>query len=51
MKKVNDNTNKAFTKEGYKQTAEVVDRLRKDVHFFHFSKSNIQQQQEEQSND
>ena len=51
MKKVNNNTNKAFTKEGYKQTAEVVDRLRKDVHFFHFSKSNIQQQQEEQSSD
>ena len=51
MRKVNDSINKAFTKDGYKQTAEVVDRLRKDIHFFHFSKSNIQQQQVERTND
>ena len=38
MRKVNDNICKAFTKEGYKQTSEFVDRLRKEVHFFHFSK-------------
>ena len=44
MKKVNDNICQAFTKEGYKQTAEFVDRLRKGVHFFHFSE--IQQQQQ-----
>ena len=43
MRKVNDNVCKAFTKEGYKQTAEFVDRLRKEVHFFHFSK--VQQKQ------
>jgi hypothetical protein len=42
MRKVNDNICQAFTKEGYKQTAEFVDRLRKGVHFFHFSK--VQQQ-------
>ena len=44
MRKVNDNVCQAFTKEGYKQTAEFVDRLRKGVHFFHFSK--VQQQQQ-----
>ena len=44
MRKVNDNICQAFTKEGYKQTAEFVDRLRKGVHFFHFSK--VQQQQQ-----
>lgn len=44
MRKVNDNVCKAFTKDGYKQTAEFVDRLRKEVHFFHFSK--VQQQQQ-----
>ena len=42
MRKVNDNICRAFTKEGYKQTSEFVDRLRKGVHFFHFSK--VQQQ-------
>ena len=46
MRKVNDNICQAFTKEGYKQTAEFVDRLRKGVHFFHFSK--VQQQQQQQ---
>ena len=45
MRKVNDNICQAFTKEGYKQTAEFVDRLRKGVHFFHFSKVQQQQQQ------
>ena len=44
MRKVNDNICRAFTKEGYKQTSEFVDRLRKEVHFFHFSK--VQQQQQ-----
>lgn len=43
MRRVNDNICRAFTKEGYKQTSEFVDRLRKGVHFFHFSK--VQQQQ------
>ena len=46
MRKVNDNICRAFTKEGYKQTSEFVDRLRKEVHFFHFFK--VQQQPEEQ---
>ena len=46
MRKVNDNICKAFTKEGYKQTSEFVDRLRKGVHFFHFSR--VQQQQQQQ---
>ena len=43
MRRVNDNVCKAFTKDGHKQTAEFVDRLRKGVHFFHFSK--VQQKQ------
>ena len=34
MKKVNRKVSEAFTKEGYKQCTEVVDRLRKEVHFF-----------------
>ena len=41
MRKVNDNICRAFTKEGYKQTSEFVDRLRKEVHFFHFSKVGV----------
>ena len=45
MRKVNNNMCQAFTKEGYKQTAEFVDRLRTGVHFFHFSKVQQQQQQ------
>ena len=44
MRRVNDNICQAFTKEGHKQTAEFVDRLRKGVYFFHFSK--VQQQQQ-----
>lgn len=36
MKKVNNQVSKAYTKEGYKQCPEFVDRLRKEVHFFHF---------------
>lgn len=34
MKKVNSKVSDAYTKEGYKQCSEVVDRLRKDVLFF-----------------
>ena len=36
MKKVNDLVSKAYTKEGLKQVPETVDRLRKEVQFFHF---------------
>ena len=36
MKKVNFQVSKAFTKEGLKQCSEYVDRLRSEVHFFHF---------------
>lgn len=36
MKKVNLQVSKAFTKEGLKQCSEYVDRLRSEVHFFHF---------------
>ena len=39
MKKVNNNVSRAFTKEGLKQCAEYVDRLRQEVHFFHFIKN------------
>jgi hypothetical protein len=35
MKKINKKVSDAYTKEGYKQCTEVVDRLRKDVVFFH----------------
>ena len=45
MRKVNNSLSKAFTKEGYKQSSEFVDRLRKEVHFFHFSRVQQQQQQ------
>ncbi len=38
MKKVNNQVAKAYTKEGYKQCPEFVDRLRREVHFFHFLK-------------
>ena len=38
MKKVNNQVSKAYTKEGYKQCPEFVDRLRKEVHFYHFLK-------------
>lgn len=41
MKKVNSQISKAYTKEGYKQCAEFVDRLRKEVHFFHFLKGQL----------
>ena len=34
MKKINRRVSDAYTKEGYKQCTEVVDRLRKDVMFF-----------------
>ena len=34
MKKVNSRVSEAYTKEGHKQCTEVVDRLRKEVHFF-----------------
>ena len=34
MKKVNRKVSEAFTKKGHKQCTEVVDRLRKEVHFF-----------------
>ena len=36
MKKVNFQVSKAFTKDGLKQCSEYVDRLRSEVHFFHF---------------
>ena len=39
MKKVNRKVSDAYTKEGYKQCTESVDRLRKKVHFFHFVKN------------
>ena len=48
MKKVNFQVSKAFTKEGHKQAPEFVDRLRKEVHFFHFSKAQKQREQQEQ---
>ena len=38
MKKVNFELSFAYTKEGFKQCPEYVDRLRKEVHFFHFVK-------------
>ena len=38
MKKVNNELSYAYTKEGFKQCSEYVDRLRKKVHFFHFLK-------------
>lgn len=41
MKKVNNQVSKAYTKEGFKQCAEFVDRLRKEVHFFHFLKGQL----------
>lgn len=41
MKKVNNQVAKAYTKEGYKQCPEFVDRLRKEVHFFHFLKGQL----------
>lgn len=41
MKKVNNQVSKAYTKEGYKQCPEFVDRLRKEVHFFHFLKGQL----------
>ena len=36
MRRVNLQVSNAFTKDGYKQCAEFVDRLRQEVHFFHF---------------
>jgi len=36
MKKVNFQVSKAFIKDGLKQCSEYVDRLRSEVHFFHF---------------
>ena len=36
MRRVNRQVSNAFTKDGYKQCAEFVDRLRMEVHFFHF---------------
>nr|CAD20233.1 caspase-related protein [Suberites domuncula] len=36
MKKVNNRVSKAYTKDGYKQCTEFVDRLRFEVHFFRF---------------
>ena len=36
MRRVNRQVSNAFTKDGYKQCTEFVDRLRKEVHFFHF---------------
>ena len=39
MTKVNKNVSDAYTKDGYKQSPESVDRLRFRVHFFRFLKS------------
>lgn len=36
MKKVNNEVSQAYTTAGFKQCPEYVDRLRKEVHFFHF---------------
>lgn len=36
MRRINRQVSAAFTKDGYKQCAEFVDRLRREVHFFHF---------------
>lgn len=36
MRRVNLQVSNAFTKDGYKQCCEFVDRLRMEVHFFHF---------------
>ena len=41
MKKVNGFVSNAFTKEGHKQCSEYVDRLRKEVHFFHFIRERV----------
>lgn len=41
MKKVNNQVSKAFTKEGLKQCSENVDRLRKEVHFFHHIRNKV----------
>ena len=41
MKKVSNLVSMAYTKEGYKQCPEYVDRLRKEVHFFHFLKGQL----------
>ena len=41
MKKVNNLVSKAFTKDGLKQCSENVDRLRKEVHFFHHIRNNV----------
>ena len=38
MKRVNRKLSRAFTKEGHKQCAEFVDRLRQEVHFFYYIK-------------
>lgn len=36
MRRVNRQVSNAFTKDGYKQCTEFVDRLRQEVHFFYF---------------
>ena len=36
MRRVNRQVSNAFTKDGYKQCAEFVDRLRSEIHFFYF---------------
>ena len=36
MRRVNRQVSAAFTKDGYKQCTEFVDRLQREVHFFHF---------------
>ena len=36
MRRVNLQVSNAFTKDGYKQCCEFVDRLRMEIHFFHF---------------
>lgn len=36
MRRVNRQVSNAFTKDGYKQCTEFIDRLRREVHFFYF---------------
>ena len=42
MRRVNLQVSGAFTKDGYKQCPEFVDRLQMDVHFFHFIRNAAQ---------
>lgn len=43
MRRINRQVSNAFTKDGYKQCPEFVDRLRREVHFFHFIRKRTKQ--------